>query len=156
MIVSLSLSRQTDITYHCSVSCLCCRAKYLTLCGDHSLQHTHIYYTGARLSPILLAKSPRIHIKRVHMAGNAAKRKMRNLKLEKDPEYCKKREMYSARSEVNWTPVQAEESWILIPPFLSLCCMFSCWRSLKESVYLCSLPLPPPRYFGSSSMSGLL
>lgn len=91
---SLFLSRQTDITYHCSVSCLCCRAKYLTLCGDHSLQyvcaHTYIYCAGARQSPILLAKSPCIHIKRVHMAGNAAKRKNEKLKLEKDLEYSKR------------------------------------------------------------------
>lgn len=115
MIVSLSLSRQTDITYHCSVSCLCCRAKYLTLCGDHSLQYAPAliyYYAGARQSCILLAKSLCIHIKRVHMAGNAAKRKMRNLNWRKTLSIVKKakrKKMYSAQVEVNWTLVQAEK-----------------------------------------------
>lgn len=51
----------------------------------------HIYYNaGARQSPILLAKSLCIHIKHVHMAGNAAKRKIRNLNWRKTLSIVKK------------------------------------------------------------------
>lgn len=78
------------------------------------------------------------------MAGNAAKRKMRNLKLEKDPEYCKKKEMYSARDEVNWTLVQAEESWILISPlpFVGFLALYAPLLTEFEGVGVSLLPAP--------------
>lgn len=95
----------------------------------------HMYYSGARQRLILLAKSPCIHIKRVHMARNAAKRKTRNLNWRKTQSIVKKKEkekrkMYSTQVEVNWTLVQAEKrhTFCIRKLNFNFCFRFFSWK----------------------------
>lgn len=92
-----------------------------------------LYCTAAGLNLLC------VHIKRVHMAGNAAKRKMRNLNWRNTQQRGEKKggrekNVKVLKLDVNWTPVLAQK-WNHIHCRKKLKCNFSfphCW------IYFCS------------------